>query len=273
VAILVSVPALLVAFKLSGLPGSAELADSLSFVSLPTAMQHRTEHLLFTPLGALVVVFVRLTLGIRVLGPFRSVLLAIAFLVTGVAIGVVFFALVMAAVIVLRPVIKSMRMPYFGRSTALLASVASIIILAMLVGQALGFTDVERVAYFPVVVLTLAGDAFAATQRKEGMRSALWRAGATAMVAVLITEIASVRPLASALLRFPELVILCLVGVIFVCEFMSFRLFAHLNPPPKKRKRPRKSAVAASLPPGPPSHASPGVAVPDSAPRPLVSAP
>ncbi len=239
---LILLPAVVIAFKLSGVPKLEAIFGWLSFEQLPMAMRSRTLHLLFAPVGALVVVFFRLTLGIRVLGPFRSVLLAIAFQVTGAVVGMVFFGLVVGFVYLLRPMLKSMRLPFFGRASAMLASVAGLIVLAVLVGLALGFPSVERVAYFPVVVLTLTGDAFATAVRREGTRLAIWRATVTAGVALLITALSSIEALQDVLIRFPELLLIVLAGVIGVSVFMNLRLFQHLNPAPVRKKK--KSAKA-----------------------------
>lgn len=259
---LLVVPILLVAFKASGLPGSSWLAGVLSFEGLPHDMRARTHHLLFTPVGALVVVFVRLTLGIRVLGPFRSVLLAIAFQVTGAVVGLAFFTLVMAAVVVLRPWFKSMRLPYFGRSAVMLTAVATLIMLAMLVGMAMGVREVERVAYFPVVVLTLSGDAFATTLRREGAGSAVWRAGTTAMVGLAITGLAAVRWYQDQLARYPELMLVVLGVTIITADLLAWRLLQRWNPPVKKKrkaKRPAAPVSAGAAPASPAAVASQGV--------------
>ena len=259
----------LILYKLSGLPGSSATASYLSFEQLPAGMQARTHHLLFAPVGALVVVWVRLTLGIRVLGPFRSVLLAIAFQMTGAIVGVAFFALVVAVVALVRPHYKPLKLAYFGRSAAMLATVAGIVVATMLVGLSLGIREVEHVAYFPIVVLTLAGDAFASTMRKEGIRSAFWRAGTTAIVALAIAAIASVHSIQAALVRFPELLCVVLAAIVVVASALKFRLFQRFNPPPKKPKRKRRphppdaltSAPVATTPVHPVA-ASPGASSP-----------
>lgn len=235
---LLAAATLIVAYKLSGAPGSAWAAHALSLETLPAEMRARAHHLLFTPVGALVVVLVRLTLGIRVLGPFRSVLLAIAFLVTGPLVGVIFFAIVLGAVVVFRPLLKAMKLPYFGKSAAMLTAVASLVTAAMMVGVALGVREVETVVFFPLVVLTLAGDAFATALRREGARSALWRAGATAATAVAITALASVRPLHDALMRYPELMLAVLGCILVVGDLMGWRLLQGLNPPRRRKPKP-----------------------------------
>ncbi|MBS0197220.1 MAG: hypothetical protein JSR77_10720 [Planctomycetes bacterium] len=247
VAALIVIPVVIAACKVCGVEFLRWAVQWCSFEPLPHEMRHRTLHLLFAPVGALVVVFTRLTLGIRVLGPFRSVLLAIAFQVTGPVVGLAFFALVLFIVVWLRPIIKSMRMPFFGRSAAMLAAVSVTIVLTILVGLAFGLNDVERVAYFPIVVLTLAGEAFSSTIRKEGLHSALWRAGATAVTALVITAISSVPPLQDGLILFPESVLLVLACIVLVCEFLQLRAFQYLNPKPQRPKKARKALDAAPV--------------------------
>jgi hypothetical protein len=91
--ILFGVPMALMAAKLSGLPGTESLAEHASLASMSEALRDKIVHILFVPFGALLVVLVRLTLGLRILGPFRSILLAIAFQVTGILFGLAFLTL------------------------------------------------------------------------------------------------------------------------------------------------------------------------------------
>ena len=74
--LLIGLPLALMIGKLSWLPTSEVLRQFVSLSGVPGEMSDRVSYVLFIPLGALVVVVVRLTLGIRVLGPFRSILLA-----------------------------------------------------------------------------------------------------------------------------------------------------------------------------------------------------
>lgn len=223
--------------KLSGLPGSDTLAGWVSFEQLPQELQHRASHLLLAPVGALAVVIARTTLGIRVLGPFRSVLLAIAFAMTGPVIGLTFFSLVIAVVVSARRPLKSLRLPKFARSAFMLSLVASVIVLAMLGGLALGWRSIESVAYFPVVVLTLTGDAFAMTMRREGARSAFWRAAATALVALVICGVGAIPGVRHTLIRSPELILIVLAIIIFASKWAAFRVFEHLNPASARRNK------------------------------------
>lgn len=234
----------LMAWRAYGLPGAAILDGWLDLTHLSQGLHGRALHLLIAPLGALVVVIARLTLGIRVLGPFRSVLLAVAFQMTGPWVGVVAFAGVIAVVVLLRPLYRRMRLAYFGRSAAMLISVAVVIVGAMCVGRATGIESVERMAYFPLVVLTLAGDAAASTLRREGWRSASWRVVMTGAIGVMLALLTGLPGVADVMLRFPELAVVSLAGVVLVAEFAKFRALQFLNPPRAKKK---KSSAAPAL--------------------------
>lgn len=242
--ILLGVPLALMAAKLSGL-GGGFLSDGLSLLRVPGHMHDRVRYILFVPLGALVVVLTRLTLGIRVLGPFRSILLAIAFQITGILPGLIFLALVIAVICVVRPVLKAIRIPYFGRVSVILSTVAAIMMTALIASTWLEAEVLLGVAYFPIVVLCLAGDGFARTLVKEGARSALWRGAMTALVAILITLMADIPGFETFMLRFPEILFLEIGLIIAIAEYFDFRLLQDLNPKAKeRRKATRKSGKA-----------------------------
>ncbi|MHC4717815.1 MAG: 7TM domain-containing protein [Planctomycetota bacterium] len=247
-ALILAAPLALALVKLSPLPGSAFLAGKLSLERLPEEMHSRLRYILLVPFGAMLVVFVRLTLGIRVLGPFRSILLAIAFHITGIGVGLAFVGIVVGVIVALRPVLKGIRLPYFGRVSVILSAVALIFVLAILLSVWLGHAWLRSVAYFPIVVLCLAGEGFARTLAKEGMRSALWRGGATVLLAVLIALISGTGTFGQILSRHPELLISQIACVIVISEYLNWRLLEGLNPKPVKRKRTSKRRLR---PPGP----------------------
>jgi hypothetical protein len=212
-------------------PTAEFLRTHFTLETLPLRVQHKLTHILFVPLGAMLIVLVRLTLGLRLLGPFRSLLLAVAFQATGIVLGVTFLTVTIGIVALARPSIRALKMPYFGRTTVLLSSVAGLMVLVVLAGSWLHIGLLNSIAYFPIVVLSLIADAFARTAKSEGWPSALWRAGVTASVAIVLTAIASVPAVAELLIRFPELMVAHIGGIIFISRSMNWRVLAHWNPP------------------------------------------
>jgi hypothetical protein len=223
-------PALLMAGKLTHLCTSEFLLTHFSLLGLPAKMQGHVGHILFVPLGAILVVVFRLTLGIRVLGPFRSILLAFAFGATGIPLGLVFLAVTTFIIITIIPLLKGMRLPYFGRISVLLSGVALIVVVGILAGNWLDLHALRKVAYFPLVVLCLISDAFARTVSQEGIRSALWRGGMTTLLAVLLAYFFALPQLRELLLRFPELLGMQTGCIVLLSRFCSWRYFERLNP-------------------------------------------
>ena len=240
VAVTLLVPLVIIALKHSPFPFAESLREVLSLGGSIDEIKGRVANVLLVPLGAAVVVFFRVSLGIRVLGPFRSVLLAIAFQVTGIPLGLFFLSLVVAVIVAVRPIIKKLKLPYFSRLSVTLSTVAAIIMMTLVAARALDLEALGRAAYFPIVVLALTADGFARTLRREGVRSAVWRGSMTALVALIIAGLARVSEVELLLATYPEL-LLAEIGMILVIScFLGFRVFAFLNPPLPKKMRNKK---------------------------------
>jgi hypothetical protein len=215
------------------MPTSAFLNETISLGDLGDWSRHMEGRLLYiltVPLGAIFVVFVRLTLGIRLLGPFRSILLALSFGITGIMMGIAFMALVVATVVVIRPLLKSMKLPYFARLSVILSVVSIVLIVAIVAGFDVGSRELKNVAFFPIFVLCLVGDAVSRILTKEGWRSALWRAGMTVVVGIVLTWVFMIPGLKQVLMRYPELLVTQVGLIVVIAEYFDLRLFEWMNP-------------------------------------------
>jgi hypothetical protein len=243
VLLLVLVLPLLVALgKCSFMPTSQWLRATLTLDDLPVGMHSRLLYVLTVPLGAILVVFCRLTLGIRLLGPFRSILLALSFSITGIWTGLVFVAVIVGTITGIRPTLRAMKLPYFARLSVIL-SVVSVVIIGTIVlgcrlhGRSLSYfvgelhpSELKNVAFFPIFVLCLVGDAFARIMSKEGLRSALWRAATTVLLGMVLTWLFMAPGLERLLLTCPELMITQIGLIVVIAEYYDLRLLRWLNP-------------------------------------------
>jgi hypothetical protein len=236
------IPAAAIALaRIPGLPSAAFLDRHLSLVATPPGLQRTVGDILFVPIGALVVVIVRLTLGVRMLGPFRSILLAFAFLATGIALGLTFFTITVLILVLARPGLRVLRLPYFGRVSVMISGVALVMVIGTLSGGWLSAPSLRNVAHFPIVVLVLVGEKVAVTIKREGARSGIWRAATTAAVGVLVTGLASVPGLTAVLLAHPELMLVEIAAIVVVSTVCGWRLLESVNPQPA---RPSAGAAA-----------------------------
>ncbi|NLE37633.1 MAG: hypothetical protein GX621_06365 [Pirellulaceae bacterium] len=228
--LLILLPLLIVLGKCSFLPTSDFLTRTITLDDVPHSMYRRLQYVLFVPLGAILVCLCRLTLGIRVLGPFRSILLGAAFRITGVVNGLVFLAIAIAVIVGIRPTLKTIKLPYFARVSVILSLVSVLIISTMILGNRLGDDSITKVAYFPIIVLCLVGDAFSRILVKEGARSVFWRTGMTIVVALILTFCIQMPSLLTFLLKYPELLVTQIGLIVVIAEYFDLRLLQWMNP-------------------------------------------
>ncbi len=221
-------PLLLVLAKVSGAPGSELISKGLSAADLSPHLRRVAENILLIPLGAVVVVTVRLTLGLKVLGLFRPILLAMAFLEIGVPLGLAFLLPVLALVVTLRPLLRTDH--NYARVAVLLSLVASFLMLPLIVGHSLNIAWLQRLAGFPIIALCLTCESFAKVSDAEGSREAVWRAFTTVVSAILIMAIAHIRGVVELFLRFPELLLAQAGCVLLINKHLNLRLWDGFNP-------------------------------------------
>lgn len=227
---LASMCAILMSLKQPWSPWAAWVGKLFSLEDLSQAVASELTVSIFVPLAALIVVFVRVTLGVRVLGPFRSILLAMAFRVTGPFYGMLYLIVAISLFLGLRPAIKGMKLPYFGRTTMMLCCVTLLMTLGALAAKWTQIQSLELIVFFPIVVLSLVADAFARVAAKEGVLSAIWRCLTTGALAIGIAMLMNSKGLREILLYYPELILLEMAGIIVVCRWLGWRLFDKFNP-------------------------------------------
>ncbi len=214
--------------------GDGEFARLLQeHVSLEAVTRGVDDHLLqllMVPLAALVVVLCRLTFGLRMLGPFRPILIAIAIQATGIALGVATLVAMLLIVTAIRPRLKGGWLPYFGRLAVMLSVVAVFLVAAVLVGANLDYEPLEKLAFFPIVVLCLTADGFAKALEKEGMPSAVSRAGATLGTAILINLVIQIDSVSDVLFDYPEFVLVEVALILLVATRLRLGLLERFQP-------------------------------------------
>ncbi len=210
---------------LGGLPtiGNA-LNQALSLSTVPADQRDHVLYLLLLPTCALLVALARLTLGIRVLG-FRSILISVGFHQSGIVPSLLLITVAVATIVVVRPWLRQIRLPYYARVSVILCIVATTMFGALLAGPWMRSDVLWGVAYFPVIVLGMLAEGIARTLDRDNVVTASWRAITTILLAFLIALICWVPALRSLLLQFPELVVTQIVAIVMISEFLDLRLF------------------------------------------------
>ena len=211
-------------------PTSAVLREWFTLEQLDLATRAHLDPLVFVPFGMLVIVFVRMTLGIHLLGPFRPILVAMGLNGAGLLPGLVFFVLVSLLILVLRGHLREEGIPYYARLAVLLGAVVVLEAVAVSLGNRYEIEFLTRAVYFPLVVLCLAADGFARVLTREGLRPALWRGFTTLAVAVALHAVAMWPDFLDLTLRFPETMLVELGAILVVSQSLALRWLESWNP-------------------------------------------
>lgn len=240
------IPAIILLLKLTTNPAAALIRDFFSLTTLPAELTSHVERLILMSLGAVFVVVFRVTLGLRVLGPVRPILIALAFQLAGPVVATTFLIAVFTIIAVVRPILKTIRLPYFARIATVLSLVAMMILTALKLSLLMGADSLLRIGLLPVVVLTFAAEGFAKTLYLEGMKSAIWRALVTVVAAGIINLVSNISALKQMVLQYPEILLAQMGAILVIARHFNFRALQSLNPKvkrnPKKAKRLKRRA-------------------------------
>ena len=215
-----------VAFPGIYVPGLSQLGGVLnswfSFEWVPPTDRSAIVYILLLPSAALLIALARLTFGLRVLG-FRAILIAIGFHEIGIFPSLLLMLLVVATILLARPSMRSIQLPFYARIAVILCIAAMIMAGSLLLGPWLGSSTVWSFAFFPVVILAMLAESIASTLARDDAWTAAWRAGWTIVLALLIAFITWIPAVREVTLLFPELILTQLVAIILVSEFLDFR--------------------------------------------------
>ncbi len=234
------VPLLMVLFRVAALPGvlgpgagdslpqsfGQQLDQVLSLDQIPAGDREGVLYLLFLPTGAMLIALARLTFGLRVIG-FRSILISVGFQESGVVPSMILIAVVVGIVVGLRPTLVRFRLPYHARISVIMSIAVLTLLAALLLAPWLRSEVLWRVAFFPVIVLGLLAEGIAKTLDRANGMTAIWRTGMTIGIALILAGIGQVAVFREIAIRFPELVVTQIVGVILIAEFLDLRLLQH----------------------------------------------
>ena len=158
-------------------------------------------YLLMTlPLGAAVVVFVRMILGWQTFGLFTPMLLALAYLQTGPLLGPTISTAAILIGMAAAPLLKRLELSRVAFLGALIAIVVTTLLFA-----ARQTGNADFITAFPIVVTALVVERWWAAWEAEGLRKALKFTGYTLLVALAIQAIIALPILVRFAERAPEL--------------------------------------------------------------------
>lgn len=203
--------------------GSSDLL-SLSISSMPLEEQSMFKSILLLPIGVIIVVFLRVIVGVKTSGTFMPVLIAMAFLQTSLAIGLIGFVSIVAIGLLVRSWLSHLNLLLVARISAVIITVIAIIGAISLITFKIGLTEGIKITFFPMIILAWTIERMSILWEEEGYREVFKQGGGSLFVAVcafVAMDSALIRHLT---FNFIGLQLIILSLVLLMGNYTGFRL-------------------------------------------------
>ena len=185
--------------------------------------------ILVLPVIACVVVICRSVIGIDTFGTFAPVIVSLAFLMTGLAWGLVIFCVIVGFGVAMRGALQWVRIQLVARLAVLIALVSAAMAGLTVAGASLGIGALLNVSIFPMVIMSNVIENFTTTQIEVGTREAVRLTLNTLLVCSACYLTIEWGGLQSIVLSFPEL-LLGVVGLeVLIGKWRGLRLLEYLR--------------------------------------------
>lgn len=196
----------------------------LSLFNLPIQTQHVAQVLLMIPIGALIILFLRIFIGIETFGTFMPVLIALAFRDTQLIFGIILFCIILFTGLLVRFYLEHLKLLLIPRLSAVLSSVIIILIALSVMAHHLGSKFGLSIALFPIVILTMTIERMSIVWEERNPWEAIKQSIGSLFAATLCYFAMTIKSLEHLMFVFPELVLLIMVLMLWMGRYHGYRL-------------------------------------------------
>ncbi|GAM62343.1 hypothetical protein JCM19232_5307 [Vibrio ishigakensis] len=159
---------------------------NFSIHSLPLEEQSMFKTIMLIPIGALIVVFLRILIGLKTSGTFMPVLIAVAFVQTQLVTGIVGFLLIVGTGLVIRSYLSKLNLLLVARISAVIITVILIISVFTIVAFNIGLVEGLSITFFPMIILSWTIERMSILWEEEGAKEVMLQGGGSLLTAVLV---------------------------------------------------------------------------------------
>jgi len=208
---------------LKGDKAEISLIDYSLFI-LPNESQNAFKRLLLIPIGALVVVLLRILIGLKTSGTFMPILLAMAFMQTDLIPGVTMFILVVSIGLIVRSYLSQLNLLLVARISAVVIVVVGIMAMVAVLSYKLGVKDAVSITFFPMIILAWTIERMSIIWEEDGSYEVLVQGGGSLVVAI-VAYFAMTNPIMQFwTFNFPEFLLAVLGLIILIGRYSGYRL-------------------------------------------------
>lgn len=201
----------------------AALMD-FSLFTLPVSQQNSFKHILLIPIGALMVVILRILVGVRTSGTFMPILIALAFMQTSLVIGVIMFIVIVGFGLIIRSYLSHLNLLLVARISAVIIVVITIMSAMSILSYKLGLDEVLSITFFPMIILAWTIERMSILWEEEGAKEVFIQGTSSLFVATVAYFAMSNTLIGHLTFNFPELLLVILALIIMIGTYSGYRL-------------------------------------------------
>ncbi|CAE6906627.1 7 transmembrane helices usually fused to an inactive transglutaminase [Vibrio sp. B1FLJ16] len=202
-------------------------ADGLlnfSIHSLPLEEQAMFKTIMLIPIGALIVVFLRVIIGLKTSGTFMPVLIAVAFVQTQLFTGIFGFLLIVGTGLIIRSYLSRLNLLLVARISAVIITVILIISVFTVVAFKIGLTEGLTITFFPMIILSWTIERMSILWEEEGAKEVALQGGGSLLTAVLVYLAMTNSYIQHLTFNFIGLQLIVLAGILLLGTYTGYRL-------------------------------------------------
>ena len=187
-------------------------------------------YLLMLPIVATIIAFARQIIGIKGFGIYTPLIIAFAFLSTGLKYGIIFFFTILIVGTLARLFIRQFRLLYLPRMAIALIIVVLAILIIFYIGAYSQNTNLITVSIFVILIMITLVEKFLAAQIERGGKGAIFLTTETLALSIICYWVASWTLLQVLVLNNPlTTIILAIIINIFLGKWTGLRLIEYFR--------------------------------------------
>ncbi|SFP73353.1 Inactive transglutaminase fused to 7 transmembrane helices [Nitrosomonas cryotolerans] len=201
----------------------ASLID-FSIYSLPIEQQNAFKMILLLPIGALIVVIIRLLIGIRTSGTFMPILIALALIQTTLVTGIIMFLIVVSIGLLIRSYLSHLNLLFVARISAVIIVVIGIMASISIISNKLGLSQALTITFFPMIILAWTIERMSILWEEDGAREVFIQGAGSLLTAIIAYLFMTNRIVEYMTFNFPELMLVNLALILILGQYTGYRL-------------------------------------------------
>ncbi|MEQ3696832.1 MAG: inactive transglutaminase family protein [Pseudomonadales bacterium] len=159
---------------------------NLSIHSLPLEQQAMFKTIMLIPVGALIVAFLRIMVGLKTSGTFMPILIAMAFVQTELKVGIIGLVVIVGVGLIIRGYLSRLNLLLVARISAVIIAVILMISSFAVLAYHLNLSQGLSITLFPMIILAWTIERMSILWEEDGWREVARQSAGSLFTAVIV---------------------------------------------------------------------------------------